>query len=220
MRILKMFSIGITLLLLISAVAPAQVRSTSTPTYDAVKDFSIQSNPNGVWSYGWESTLGSALNLYTVTDTTSVPGMSAWLKSGTFPYYPPYVAHNDTVKQICFASVCVPATYLDFHPGQIGQLSVVRWTAPSSGRFMVQAGFVGLDYAGPTSTFVHVLLNSKRNFLKAPITGYQWPLSFEPKIWTLSAGDTLDFMVGWGKDASFYYDSTGVEVKIWSLGQK
>ena len=58
-------------LLLISLAASAQVRN-QVPDYDAVKDFSIQSNPNGVWSYGWESTLGSTLNLYTVTDTTSV----------------------------------------------------------------------------------------------------------------------------------------------------
>ncbi len=219
MRILKLFGIAITLLLLISAVASGQVRSTSTPTYDAVRDFSIQSNPNGVWSYGWESTLGSTLNLDTVTDTTSVTGMSAWLKSGTFPYYPPYVAHNDTVKRICFGSVCVPAAYLDFHPGQTGQLSVVRWTAPSAGKYLMQVSFVGLDHVGPTSTDVYVLRNSKRLFLKAPITRYQWPLSLDPKVWTFSAGDTVDFMVDYGKNGNFYYDSTGTEVKIWSLGQ-
>jgi hypothetical protein len=215
---LRVFGITITLLLAISQTASAQTQNAA-PTYDAVKDFSTQSNPNGVWSYGWESTFGGVLNLYTLTDTTSVPGISAWLKSGTFPYYPPYVAHNDAAKQVCFGSVCVPAAYLDFHPGPTGQVSVVRWTAPSGGRFLVQVSFVGLDHVGPTSTDVHVLLNSKKQFLKAPITRYQWPLSFDPKVWTLSAGDTLDFMVDWGKDENFYYDSTGTEVKIWSLGQ-
>jgi len=219
MRILKLFGIAITLLLLISALASAHVRRASTPTYDAVKDFSIQSNPNGVWSYGWESTLGSTLNLYTVTDTTSVPGISAWLASGTYFADPPYVAHNDTGKQICPSSFCLPPTYLHLHPGPSGQLSVVRWTAPSSGRFIVQAGFVGLDYAGPTSTYVHVLLNSKKSLLTAPITKYQWPLSCDPRGFTVSAGDTIDFIVDWGKDANYGFDSTGIEGKIWSLGQ-
>ncbi len=205
-------------LLLISLAASAQVRN-QVPDYDAVKDFSIQSNPNGVWSYGWESTLGSTLNLYTVTDTTSVLGVSAWLRSGTFPYYPPYVAHNDTDKQICTGSVCVPTTYLDFHPGPRGELSVVRWTAPSEGKFLVQVTFAGLDHVGPTSTYVYVLRNSKRLLLKEPITSYQWPLLLHPYAWTLSVGDIVEFMVDRGKDADFYYDSTGVEVKIWNLGQ-
>src|SRR5215469_1133382 len=64
------------LLALASACAQAQ-------TYDAVKDFSITSNPNGVWSYGWAPTLGGTFNLYSVTDTASVTGMQAWVSSGT-----------------------------------------------------------------------------------------------------------------------------------------
>ncbi len=218
MRIQKMFPIAIALLLLIPPVALAQMGKTSTPTYDAVKDFSIQSNPNGVWSYGWESTLGSTLNLYTVTDTTSVPGMSAWLRSGTFPLSPQYLAHNDTDKQICRTTWCDPTTYLLSHPGPKGELSILRWTAPSSGTFLMQVNSQGLDCC-TTSTYFHVLLNSTRSFLKAPINSYQWPLSFHPRAWTLSAGDTVDFIVDWGKDGDFHSDSTGVEVKVWNLGQ-
>jgi hypothetical protein len=157
MRVQKMFPIAIALLLLIAPVASAQMGKTSTPTYDAVKDFSIRSNPSGVWSYGWESTLGSTLNLYTVTDTTSVPGMSAWLRSGTFPYYPPYVAHNETDKQICTGSVCIPATYLDFHPGPKGELSVLRWTAPSAGKFFSAGDVRRFGSRGP---YQHVRLCS------------------------------------------------------------
>ncbi|MBA7481860.1 hypothetical protein ES707_17337 [subsurface metagenome] len=33
-------------------------------TFDVADDFSATNNPNGVWSYGWSSTLTSALNLY------------------------------------------------------------------------------------------------------------------------------------------------------------
>ena len=80
--------IGFIVLLLIPQAGSAQTQNPATADYDAVRDFSIISNPNGVWSYGWLSSLGSPLNLYTVTDTTSVTGMSAWLESGTIPPSP------------------------------------------------------------------------------------------------------------------------------------
>ncbi len=83
----------------------------------------------------------------------------------------------------------------------------------------MEVRFVGVDYAGPTSTYAHVVLNSKRSLLKAPITSYQWPLSFEPRALWLSAGDTLDFIVDWGKNGNYNADSTGAEVKISKLGQ-
>ncbi len=85
---------------------------------------------------------------------------------------------------------------------------------------MVQVNFVGLDHAFPTSTYVYVVRGSKRLFLKAPITSYQWPLLLRPYRWTFFAGDTVDFMVDWGKDKHYNGDATGVEVKIWNLGQR
>jgi hypothetical protein len=158
------------LVTILSAGAQAQ-------TYDSVKDFSITSNANGVWSYGWTPTLGGTFNLYTVTDTTSVPGMSAWLESGTYYIDPPYVAHNDTSGTICILpTVCIPPTYLHLHPGASGQYTIVRWTAPSAGTYDIRGRFVGLDYAGPTTTDVHVLLNSEFPLFNGNITSYGSPL--------------------------------------------
>jgi hypothetical protein len=223
MKLLKVLSIAITLLLLMSPAASAQAPQWKNADYDAVRDFSIQQNPNGVWSYGWESSLGSALNLYTLTDTTSVPGMSVWLVSETGEYWddPPYVAHNDTDKKVCFVQVCVPPKYLHLHPkfsGElgVGELSVVRWTAPSTGRFQIEGAFMGLDYQ-PTTTDVHVLVNSKKSLLNGPITSYKWPLIFNLTVKVL-AGDTVDFAVGWGKNDQ-YADSTGVRVAVTRLGK-
>jgi hypothetical protein len=218
MRTLKMFGVAIAFLLFISAVALAQIRSASTPTYDAVKDFSTQSNPNGVWSYGYLTSWGAPLTLYTWGGTcSSTPAMSWWFISSCSG--PPTVAHNDTDKQICSTTWCDPITYLLLHPGPKGELSVLRWTAPYSGWFLLQVSFMGLDYVGPTSTYVHILLNSKRSLLKAPITSYQWPLLFQTKNLYFSAGDTIDFIVDDGKDGNWQYDSTGAEVRIWSSGQ-
>ncbi len=215
MKLLKVFGITITLLLAISQIASAQSQKTA-PTYDAVKDFSTQSNPNGVWSYGYLTSWGAPLTLYVWGGTCDqYPGMSWWLTSQCGDV--PTVAHNDTDKTNCFGTICVPPDYLDFDVRS--QLSVLRWTAPSSGTFLLQVNAEGLDCC-TTSTYFHVLLNSKRSFLKAPINSYQWPLSFHPRAWRLSAGDTVDFIVDEGKDGDWHYDSTGVEVKIWTLGQK
>lgn len=35
--------------------------------HDVSKDFSIASNPNGVWSYGWKSTFSNDFNLFTLS---------------------------------------------------------------------------------------------------------------------------------------------------------
>lgn len=83
---------------------------------------------------------------------------------------------------------------------------------------MTHVQFIGEDFVFPTSTFVYVLLNSKRLLLQAPINSYELPVSFEPEALHLSAGDTIDLMVGCGKDNSYVGDSTGIEMKVWSLG--
>jgi hypothetical protein len=214
MKILRTLGTSVTLLLMIWQ--PAQVQgqaSAGAKSFDAVSDFSIKANPNEVWSYGWSASLGATLKLYSVTDTTSVAGISAWLASGTYPADPPYVAHNDTATEICFLTVCVPPTYLHLHPGSGGQYSLVRWTAPTGGTFAISGAFEGLDFAGPTTTDVHVVVNSRESLLSGPITSYDLPLSF---LFTakLKRGDTVDLAVGLGADGTFVSDSTGVRCTI------
>ena len=38
-------------------------RAPPAPTYDLSRDFSTTANPNGAWSYGWQSTLGGSFGL-------------------------------------------------------------------------------------------------------------------------------------------------------------
>ena len=183
-----------------------------TNCFNAVKDFSITSNPNGVWQYGWTASLGSEFNLYGDTDSASVPGMSAWLAEGTFSN-PPSLAHNDTPGAVCWLAICDPPTFLYSHPGAIDQYTVLRWVAPAAGVYRVRAVFMGLDHATPVTTDVHVLVNSTKSLFSGPITSTDLPLDVFLNA-QASAGDTVDFAVGFGADGNYNSDSTGIAVQI------
>jgi hypothetical protein len=221
MSISKALVLVILFVLLMPQALPAQTSSAGPAStqvqYDAVKDFSITANPNGVWTYGWTSSLGSPLTPYTVTDTSSVPGTSFWqARNGDAPE----LAHNDTGVLICASTStwCIPPNDLLLHPGPNGEYSVVRWTAPSSGTIMITGVFEGLDRVGPTSTDVHVLHNSSRSLLRGPINSYRQPLAFSGILLRVAAGDTVDFAVGFGSNGNYYYDSTGIRFVVTRLG--
>ena len=201
--------IGFVVLLLFPQAGSAQTQNPATADYDAVRDFSIISNPNGVWSYGWLSSRGSPLNLYAMTDTTTFSGLIAWLESGMLT--PPLVAHNDTQNVVCFLSFCVPPAYLQLHPGPNKEVSVVRWTAPTSGKFFLQGAVEGLDLY--TTTNLYVVLNSEKLVFNPTIDSYKSPLFFH-HVLTMSAGDTLDFAVDVGQDGTYFNDSTGIQFKV------
>jgi hypothetical protein len=202
--------IGVIALVLFLQGSSLEAEGSVAADYDAVRDFSITSNPNGVWSYGWQMPLGGSLNLYTVTDTTSVGGISAWLKSGIYAADPPFVAHNDTNHEICFGSFCVPASYLHVHPGPNDEITVVRWTAAADGNFFVQGSLEGLDIVQPTTT-LYLLQNSETLFKKAIRNS---DTAFFHRTITVSAGDTIDFAVDFGRNNNYFNDSTGIQFKL------
>jgi hypothetical protein len=157
------------------------------------------------------SQLGSSLNLYTMTDTTTVAGMSFWFTFGAID--PPNIAHNDTSNTICYVTWCVPPTCLLVHPGPNNEVTVVRWTAPSSGRFRIAGEVGGLDYQYPTTTTFYEMLNSTRIVFRAPIDSYRSPVLFQ-KVLSVSAGDTVDFAVDFGRDGNYFGDATGIQFKV------
>src|SRR4051812_33164570 len=77
--------------------------------YDAAADFSLASNPNGGWTYGYEDSLGAALNLYDVAtaDARGTPGLDTWTSSQLG--VDPHVMHNRTNADLAFQTVIVPA---------------------------------------------------------------------------------------------------------------
>ena len=217
MKLLKCFGFAIMLALLMSQAA-AQKPQWENPDYDAVRDFSGQSNPNGVWSYGWETSFGAALTLYTDSDTTCRPGLTVWsVVPGCDDN--PVLAHNDSGKTVCdeLNRTCYPANYLDLHPGPNGEYSVLRWTAPISGWFMLETAFEGLD-ADNGGADVHILVRNHASLFSGPVNTYWVPLAYRTRV-KVSAGDTVDILVGFGQNGNYYNDSTGVRFALTRLGQ-
>jgi len=203
------------LLSLLLPAAWAQQAPQKDADYDAVRDFSIQSNPNGAWSYGYLETWGAPFTLYS-TGEICIPNVSSWRIPDCYTDSPG-IYHNETTEPVCWMTWCLPPDYLLMDPRS--QPTNLRWTAPFSGNYVMQATFVGLDWEAPTSTSVYVLIDSKTTVLSGPIHSYAWPLTFTQRG-SVRAGDTVDFIVDWGKDADFNYDATGLKVKIWSLQQQ
>jgi hypothetical protein len=186
--------------------------------YDATADFSLASNPNGVWSYGYEDSLGASLHLYDVAnpDWLGKSGLDSWASS-VLGGRDPNVNHNRTNADLTFLTVTVPAGELEFHPGPNGQFSVIRWTAPGAGEFNLDAAFRGNDFKYPTTTDVHILLNGNSLF-SADILAYAPGPSFSDII-SVKSGDTIDFAVGSGPDGNYIGDTTGISAIISAVSE-
>jgi hypothetical protein len=193
-----------TLFALIGLLLTASVYAQGT--YDASSDFSSTSNPNGTWQYGYTNTLGSSFILDTIHVTGTDPsgtGYQGWdgNVSGVNGIHFPYIWKYNNY------------TPLGLQPGPNGQYADLRWTAPSSGAWMVDAVIQAADPAA-TSDF-HLLKNGVA-LLSGNINGqsgsqsYMNPLSFSP-------GDVLDVVVGFGSNGNYYDDTTGVSLTLSSV---
>jgi len=227
----------ITSSLLLAAMLLSISGRAAAQTFNAASDFSVTANPNGAWSYGWSTSRGTAFNLFpysgTINATTDPNGallgsLDIWTLYGiplVFHNGSPIIITGGTYPQGCCAPI--PLAALGFHPGPNGENAVVRWTAPASGLYKVNAAFSGVDYGGNigTTTDVAVLHNGIQLYAGNVVAfGSHYDQSFSGTVSVL-AGDTIDFTVGYGMVASgndfvlypyanYYSDSTGLDAVI------
>lgn len=183
-------------------------------TGDAVLDFSIQSNPVGVWSYGYKPLMGQTFTTYTRGYHNSyfdiIPGLSIdiWDRPTVLQ---PSIMRNNSNSILNVQTIVLPPDLLLLHPGDSGEQSVLRWTAPASGTFQFQGHFQGLDNGSGTTTNVDIIHNSAANLFTDNVTGYgtQRPFTVQAQV---DLGDTVDFSVGYGSNNTYYSDSTGLAV--------
>ncbi len=180
--------------------------------YDPAASFSPTNNPNGVWRYGWSQTLGSPFILD--VDRAVRDRIDYWRSNQSGIFNEPAVYHNGTGVPITSLTFTLQPGQLVFHPGMAGQYALVRWIAPNDGAFSIATTFSGVDFAGPTTTDVHVLVDGASKFDGA-VNGFG-PGSAVPSLINLSLvkGDTVDFAVGYGANRSYFFDSTGLAATI------
>jgi hypothetical protein len=187
------------------------------PIYDAAADFSTATNPNGVWTYGYSSSLtpGPGLTLYTMSDNAFLgnPNFIAW--TANIALSDPAVWKNTASTTQTAGTVSLLPGELAFHPGPSDQFSFVRFTAPQAGLYSIATTFTGRDFVGPTTADVHIL-DTGISLFSGEVTGFG-PTSdvVAPNmVLQLAAGDTIDFAVGFGTDGNFFFDTTGLSATI------
>ncbi len=191
------------LLLALALVSGAQALTI----YDAGSDFSSVDNPNGTWSYGYQTSLGGTLNLY--SDLADVGGLLIW-RFNIGNTNTPGVAFNPSGTDITFASTTWRPAQTSLHPGPNGEFSVLRFTAPETKDYILTSLFNMRSFGGTSSTDVHVLLNDVELF-NSIVTGFNAQTEFNDRF-TLTQGDRLDFVVG--DNGSFFGDTTEVQATL------
>ncbi|MCC6428076.1 MAG: hypothetical protein IT435_14800 [Phycisphaerales bacterium] len=204
MRISRFGGLGAALLGLVPAIASAR------PVYDAAADFSATSNPNGVWSFGYQTTLGTGFNLETLSG--NYLGVDYWLMGPTIHDLPGAFHNPSSTTNVNYGSAIFDPGMLILHPGASGEYSLARFTAPVAGSYQVNIGFIGQDLIGGTTTDVHVWVNSSSVFSGA-INGYHATASPGVMVVSLQANETIDAAVGYGFN-SYNADSTGLDFRV------
>ena len=204
-----------------------------TQVFDLSADFSLAKNPNSVWEYGFSDTNSLAADQFQLDQKSVMIGpIGLWHPSqgdAPGPGYYPYIAYNSTTEtQVGSKGWAISAGQIAIEGSNTGQYGLVRFVAPRTGNYSVDAKFVGIHY-GLSTTDVHVLKNGTSVF-DADIDGYGGDPAFHkvegssPRAeysgqMQLKANDRITFAVGYGKNKTNFGDTTGLSVRIELLSE-
>lgn len=185
----------------------------SGQTFDLATDFSVDTNPTGVWRYGYATRRGGDFVLYSDRSASSVT-RPIWRYDILLGC--PALFINLTDATLDNGTQQLGPRMAGSHPGPNGEYSIFRFSAPSAGEYQLKASFEGADVVG-TTTDAHVLLNDVPIFTGSVYGfGAASRVAFGTNL-VLRVGDRVDFAVGHG-DNGFYYDSTGVAASLVRTG--
>lgn len=192
-------------------IAGLPVGTLAASVYNAATDFSVSSNPNGVWTLGHTSaTLGSAFSPFTANGS-GFYGLDYWALTPSLDL--PGAFHNPTSSLLLLGtSAEVEGGQLTLHPGPSGQYAVARFTVATAGTYTFNADFIGQDRA-VSIVDVHLLVNSGPVYSGA-IAGYHTTASSGVFTMALLPGDTIDAAVGFGSNGNYFGDSTGLDFNV------
>ena len=177
-------------------------------TYNAVNDFSLSSNPNGQWSYLYDTGSGPQLLPYAQANAVGVMGLNQWWNGEATPNSLS-VWQNASGGTVSYLSIVDPPNLLWLDPQS--HTVIVRWTAPLSGTWDVTGLFQGIN-GGEQPHNVEILENYS-TVLLAPTTmsSYGQVVPFNQPV-SLIAGNTIDFMVA--ATGGYHNLSTGLSASI------
>lgn len=187
---------------------------------DPVTAFSLSSNPNGNWAYGYSPkddtshfTLFEKANHNNHFASPEVP-VDFWNRPDD--WHPLILKNTSNVVIVIQGAVVVPPTMFEMHPGPDGQRSVLRWTAPADGDYRIQGQFRGINGSGYTRTDALVVENGSTVRFSADIEGFNFEHPFD-LTFIGKRGGTVDFSVGYGSDRDYAGDSTGFSAIITTI---
>ncbi len=199
--------------------------------YKALRDFS-GANPSRVWNYGF----GQTGVVFTPYDTfkenclaggATFNGIDCWETAN--PGFNAIVGVTTLAEPTVFFTFVMPTNVLYMHPGDgppgAPTDSIVRWTCPRDGTYLIKGFYEILDVR-PTGTYPKIFVNQNNVTRKAfggddgALTGPGAHLNRKKagqrKDFTLnrfiSKGSVVSFGVNSGSD--FSNDSTGFDVTI------
>jgi hypothetical protein len=178
------------------------------PNNSAAVGFSTNTNPNGVWTYGFSTNLGGTLISYPETGDN---GDFQFWRTNLF-LDAPNVIFNPAGTPVTSTTITLGARQLAFHPGPNGEYSIIRYTCPTNDTYRLVSSFGGADTVGPTSTDVHVLRNGVSIF-DGLVNTFGVATNFNTNL-NLVTGELIDFVVGWGTNKEFSWDTTTLSAVI------
>lgn len=185
--------------------------------YDLSRDFSLASNPNGAWSFGWQTTPGGTFNILPVRGTTSADNgvpLDYWQ---AVSMNEPTIYHNGTTVTATAerGNVDLPPGTVWYSAGPQGSgrdFAVIRFTAPRTATYLVTmiARPYG-DAAWQGDTELRILRNGVELFARnlAPGDG-----ATHTNTMALSTGEAIDFAIGRGPDDSNYASTLKMTIRV------
>ena len=183
------------------------VAQNYNPATSFEKGWTSQSNPNGVWSYGYSSGFTNRIALYDKTVQIGVNGPNAqyWLSSSVDAGTSPAAEYNDG-PAFGDGNVNFLANEFVLVAGIGGQYSDLLFTAPVSGEYSIAGNFRGAQYG--VGTVAGIVANGKVVF-QSSVTSVGQLAPFQITL-SLQAENTVAFSVGPGSGSQ----NTGLSVNI------
>jgi hypothetical protein len=207
MNIKSVGAAGLAFALSIAASGQA-LASIYDPAADFEAGWTTSNNPNGVWSYGYSSTVSGPVILY----NAQVPGADSpsqqqqWISTAVnCCVASPSVGFNNG-PAFFNGNVGMTAHQISLIAGVFGLSTDLVFTAPQSGLYTFSGDFTGNQVG--VGVNVEVLQNSNLLF-NSSVTSYGQIVPFSDSL-ALSAGDTLRFEVTTGRG----FQNAGLDLTI------